>query len=237
MTLDHLVCLEREGAALVSAARRGLDPQVAGCPGWDVAALVGHVGQVHHWVLENVRTQSLTRVPESRVPAPPGNDQLVDWYADALAQLLAELRTVDRERQAWNWTRAPQRAGWWPRRQGHEVAVHRWDAERAHGVESAIAGDLARDGVAEVIESFLPYWTDARRGVDATVHLVDAETGHTWRLRVDDGTVAEGDEGEPDAAATGSASDLLLAMWGRIPWARLHVDGDPALLRAVQVTA
>ncbi|MGH9115951.1 MAG: maleylpyruvate isomerase N-terminal domain-containing protein, partial [Acidimicrobiales bacterium] len=44
---DYLDHLAREGAAFAAAAEAGLDRPVPTCPGWDVAALVAHLGQVH----------------------------------------------------------------------------------------------------------------------------------------------------------------------------------------------
>nr|WP_284289101.1 maleylpyruvate isomerase N-terminal domain-containing protein [Angustibacter aerolatus] len=46
----HLSSFERDAAALVDVLRTGpLQAPVSSCPGWDLAGLGAHVGQVHRW--------------------------------------------------------------------------------------------------------------------------------------------------------------------------------------------
>jgi hypothetical protein len=56
----------------------------------------------------------------------------------------------------WNWSTAPQTSVFCPRRIAHETALHRWDAQASHGIEGSIEPILTEDGIAEVIDVWLP---------------------------------------------------------------------------------
>ena len=58
MDVDGYVsALRREGPLLAAAAERaGSSAAVPSCPGWSVDQLVRHVGGVHRWAAEHVRT-------------------------------------------------------------------------------------------------------------------------------------------------------------------------------------
>lgn len=102
----------------------------------------------------------------------------------------------------------------------HEVAVHRWDVSHALGAPEPIEADLAADGVDEALHVFLPY-SLARGPVDGlagTFSVQAADTGDAWfgRLLPDASDVVRGVPASlPDARLHGTASDLLLALWGR----------------------
>src|SRR5579859_3353729 len=58
----YLDYFRRNRDAILQAAALGLDPPIKGCPGWDVAALTGHMGRVYtfwlKWVRERPRGHS-----------------------------------------------------------------------------------------------------------------------------------------------------------------------------------
>jgi hypothetical protein len=70
---------------------------------------------------------------------------------------------------------------------------------------------------------------------------VATDTGTEWAVRVrgtavsvlDTETVLDPGPGA-QAAAAGTASDVLLALWGRVPFDVLGVEGDPVLLEALR---
>ena len=83
----------------------------------------------------------------------------------------------------------PTTAAFWFRRQAHETAVHRWDAQRAATPSSVdpIDATLAADGVDEWLEVFVPRFL-ARTGVPddlvgATLHLHCTDEGGHRRHR------------------------------------------------------
>jgi hypothetical protein len=56
-----------------------LDEPIAGCPGWDVAALGAHLGGVHRWVLAALATGAAPAT--GAVPPPPTevDSRLLPW--------------------------------------------------------------------------------------------------------------------------------------------------------------
>jgi len=113
----------------------------------------------------------------------------------------------------------------------HETSIHRVDAQQATGSVTAVAPELAIDGVAEALTLFLPMLV-ASRGEPAggTLHLHDTDAEGEWLLTFGEGmaTVEEG-HAKGDAAVRGLAEDLYLWLWGRLPLDRLEVFGDAEL--------
>ena len=73
----------------------------------------------------------------------------------------------------------------------------------------------------------------ARREEDpatATVHLHATDVEGEWLVTLGGSTVAvEHGHAKGDAAVRGTAADLHLWLWGRVPLDRLVVFGDPAI--------
>ena len=73
------------------------------------------------------------------------------------------------------------------------------------------------------------------------MHLVAADASYEWFVRLrgagiallDTGTILDTDEHHPRAEATGTASDLLLALMGRLDPGKLAVTGDRRLFNAL----
>ena len=60
--------------------------------------------------------------------------------------------------------------------------------------------------------------------------MLHALDGRSWVLTFGPGEVAvEADHRKADACVQGSAADLLLWLWGRVPTDSLTLYGDPAL--------
>jgi hypothetical protein len=110
------------------------------------------------------------------------------------------------------------------------------------GTPEPIDTELAIDGVEEVLDSFLPAGRrkgpDDKRGV-VRLQTTDAEAKWVVRVRgaglslLDTDTVFD-DPPHAQAAAFGTASDLLLALWGRVPLSVLTIQGDPELVSALR---
>lgn len=230
MTYDALEAIRRESDAFLVAARLGLEPQVPGCPGWTVGDLTFHLGSVHRFHAGHVG-RGVTTLPERPEVVDPSDDELLAWFEEGVTQLLAALSAVEPDLPAWNWApHTPQVAAFWPRRMALETAVHRWDAESAHGVQRGFDTALAADGVDEVLTVMGP--AEASPALPTGTVVVRAtDTGRAWSVRMAPGRFEVLDElpAEPDAEVEGSAPDLLLAVWGRIPLDELVVRGDHTL--------
>ena len=61
--------LATDSDALTRAAAGALERRVPGCPDWDVATLVDHVGRIHRWVAAMVRTSATERLDRERMPS------------------------------------------------------------------------------------------------------------------------------------------------------------------------
>jgi len=240
-----LAALRREGAAFRAAADPSqFDVPVPPCPEWTLRDLVGHLASVYRRQREHL-VRGVTSKPEAPFPDPPQGDDaaLLDWWDEAYQQLITSLQDVDPEMPAWNWSVQPPKAVFWHRRMAHETAIHRWDAQVSVGLPEPIETALAVDGVDEVLDTWLP--AGRRKGPSDRTGVIrleasDAEARWAVRLRSNGGvTLLDTDiwfDDEPDAqaAAIGAASDLDLALWGRVPLTVLTLQGDAGLVSALR---
>lgn len=222
-------------AAVAATPPEYLDRDVPPCPGWTVHSVIAHTGNVHRWAAGILIGE---KVPYNDKDAPAGK-AVIDWYAGFADRLVAMLESADLDAP----TKSPfgeRPVRFWYRRQAQEVAVHRWDIEHGYRGWDAISVDagLAADGIAEWSEVFAPRrigrdgTPDELRG--ARILLQSNDAGGSWLLRADpDGIGIVDEAAEPDSTITASTSDLLLALWHRVPLSRLTIDGDTA--RAQQV--
>lgn len=235
---QHLAAVRADRARLLTAASAaGLAAPVPSCPGWTVADLLAHVGQVQRWQADLIarRVQSA----EFGLPEPPTDPAvLVAWVEDASARLVEVLAATDPAEPLWTFA-GPGAAAFWFRRQAHETALHRVDAELAAGIEPAVDPDLARDGIDEFLDLVVGgLLRDRLAGTGETVHLHRTDGEGEWLVRRGpDGPEVTREHAKGDVAARGSASDLLLALRGRIGTDRLEVFGDPAVLDRFVVDA
>jgi uncharacterized protein (TIGR03083 family) len=201
--VDHLGLLEVEVTAMIGALRDAdLAAPVPACPGWTVRELASHLTGVHRWVtlaLDNAGPPPYDETPD---------DDPVGAYEEAATTLLQKLRELPPDAPAWTFDKYNKTAGFWRRRQLHEVSVHRWDV-----VPHQLPTEVAEDGVDEVLDFFLPRQIALNRTEvpDGTLRLISPE--RAW---------AFGD-GRPVQTAQGTASDLVLGLWGRVeldlgPW-------------------
>src|SRR5205814_7846784 len=89
LSLDaYLSHLRADGAAMAAAAGRDLTARVPGCPEWTTTDLLQHLGQVHRWTEQIVRTNADRPMSRSATPPPPEGAELVEWFATGV-ELLA----------------------------------------------------------------------------------------------------------------------------------------------------
>jgi uncharacterized protein (TIGR03083 family) len=191
-----------------------LDVSIKHCDGWTLADLAEHLGQDNQWA-----AAAITELRGDYHPPPPPTDPaaLAPWFAETASMLLAAL-DVDPDSPAWTlWP--PHTVAFWQRRRCMETVVHRWDVEDALGVAATIDARVAGDGIAEVFDTMAPRQIALRRAPAPQQAIrVTSETSETWTFG----------SGEPVATIVGTASDLLLMLWGRIPTddPRITIVGD-----------
>jgi uncharacterized protein (TIGR03083 family) len=233
---EYLAVITTESTALADAAERaGLDAPVPSCPGWTVADLVAHVGEVQQWARIMVEQRATERISRRTLPSAPAGPEVVGWFREQAPALVAVLASTDLSAPVWSWTGEPT-AHFWFRRQANEVAVHRWDAELAAGSATPIDAPIAADGVDEGL-AMLPVrgGSDALVGNGETIHLHCTDIDGEWVVTLsDEGPRTERVHAKSDVAARGTASDLDLFVCGRVDAAPFEVFGDAQLLERFQ---
>jgi uncharacterized protein (TIGR03083 family) len=229
---ELVAAVRSEGEAIVSASRQGVDVPAPTCGDWTVADLCLHVGRVYAYVA-HIAAERLTSASDVR-PDPEADMDPVEWVESCLDDLVGALSGCDPDTPMWNWSSEPPVAAFWARRMAHESAVHRYDAQRAHGVAQPVDADLAADGLGELVDVLLPRIVerDGRTLAPATYVFASVEDG-AWRVRTDGGIVTRADaDAAADVTVRGTTSALLLATYNRVPWSSLEVDGDATALDA-----
>ena len=226
---EHLAHLDADGSALAAAATRaGWDAAVPGLS-WDVRQLVTHTGGVHRWAADIVATASATTDTElgRAVGDGPADDELLDWFIAGHAALVATLRAAPEELECATFLPAPSPLAFWARRQAHETAIHRADAEGAAGVVTAFDTLFAQDGIGEILRGFAARKSNAiaRAGMVS----LNSTDGPSWLITLGGERIVaeEGGDTACDMTVSGTSSDIYLWLWNR-PSA-ISVEGDASL--------
>ena len=250
----YLAAFHANTDGLVAAARLGLEPAVPSCPGWTVADLVAHIGGVdwYWWNHVNNRAQEHSGFPpketfdsypgiveflnaswDGTADAAGAPTTLVSWYTEGARRLEYVFREVDPDEPIWHWS-GDNRAIVHLRMQTIETTVHRWDVENAHGRAQPVDAEIARDGIDHHFTVMLPYVRAAgkhRAGAGESFHLHRTDGEGEWLVRFQGEEVAISQtHAKADVAVRGTASDLFLFLWGRVPAPDLNVVGDASLL-------
>jgi uncharacterized protein (TIGR03083 family) len=254
---EHIEALREQGDALADAASRaGLDAPVPPCAPWRVKDLLRHTGYVHRWAASHIvsPTGQVRDGPSEeeilRGGAP--DDELVGWFRDGHAALVRALRAADPELETAAFMAAPSPLAFWARRQAHETAIHRADADSAAGDVPGYPAEFAADGVDELITGFgqrRKYRPETGR--NGTLSVLATDTGDGWHVRMEDGRIRAAREpgvvvgseaaavmtelesaamGAPaDCVVSGPASAVYLFLWNR-GGSAVTVSGDAAVL-------
>ncbi len=239
LPIDRYVTAIRTDAALLAdAARRaGPDGSVPTCPEWTVGDLVRHLGGVQRWATGYVadgRREVWAVDLDEVVGAWPGDDALLEWFTVGAEALAVALEQADPDLECWTFLRATSPLAMWARRQAHESAIHRVDAELAAGPStSAFDPTFAADGVDELLTCFVVRSkTGLRRRPRRTMRVVATDAPGDWLVHIGpDGVVTQPGSPGADAEVHGPAADLDLLLWNRGDGRDgVQVDGDPAVL-------
>jgi uncharacterized protein (TIGR03083 family) len=221
------------------------DLPVPTCPDWTLRQLATHVGRVHRWAAEIVRTRSAEFIPFNSVPDgayPAAPAERTAWLTGGADRVIAAIQAAGSE-PVWAFG-AITPATFWARRQAHETMVHRADAELTVGRDVVLDTALAADGIDEWLGSV----TDPRyrQGGDGTQALPAGATLHLHATGIESaastadwliastaaGLAVKHGPGEADVSVSGRADRLLLTLVRRLPAddPAVSVSGDAALL-------
>jgi uncharacterized protein (TIGR03083 family) len=228
----------------------GLELKVPTCPEWTLLDLVQHLGEVHRFWAAVVSAGPAAEPPaeaeaesasEGAGTAPREREPLLAWSAASTRLLMDALREAGPDRGCWTWwgpSESPQTSGAVARHQVQEATVHTYDAQITAGTPQSLPDAAALDGVEEFLSTCVAWRQPWPHG--AAVVDFRATEGRSWRLTVSaDGarstrlpapgtTPAAAGQG-PDvafASARGTAAELVLVFYDRIPIDTLQLEGD-----------
>jgi uncharacterized protein (TIGR03083 family) len=233
-----LECLASDFARLRSVVTIDPAAEVPTCPGWSVADLTRHVGEVY---LHKTQAMREGAEPEPWPPKELADEEPLALLDRAHAGLVAEFAAREPEDPAGSWYTPDQTVGFWIRRMAQETVIHRIDGELGTGQPVApVPDDLAVDGIDELLKIFVAYGV-AEWGPDFG-DILDASPGRTFTLRTDGAawrvrtgparfTVEDGAGDEPtDVTIGGPPTALLRWVWNREDaggFPEVTVDGPP----------
>jgi len=238
-TPRYLDCLAADYALLRSAADSGSpDAPVPCCPGWTLADVVAHVGEVY---LHKATVMRDGKWPDPWPPEEHAGLQPLTLLGDGYRELTAEFAARPPEEPSLTWYEPDQTVGFWIRRMAQETVVHRMDAQLAACVPVTPApDDLAVDGVDEVLKRFLAYgsgqWPDEYAMLagghlatsDGTDTIVVTTGQMSWTVRPAPAavTVTDGRDAAARAEVTAAPDAMLRWLWGRAGDDVVTVTGD-----------
>ena len=257
-TAEYVAALRRQGERLADAAERaGLDAAVPPCPPWLVKDLLRHTGYIHRWAARHITEcpgQLLDGPPEAEILRGGAEDAgLLAWFRAGDAALTETLATADPALECATFMAAPSPLAFWARRQAHETAIHRADADSAAGATPEYQADFAADGIDELIMGFgrrrkYQPGADPKTADGGRLHVLAADTGDAWSIEAHEGRLqprrtdsqdsgADGPEGA-GCTVSGPASGVYLYLWNRADASRagVTVAGDPGLLASWQAS-
>ncbi|MFF6996708.1 maleylpyruvate isomerase family mycothiol-dependent enzyme [Streptomyces sp. NPDC008313] len=231
---EHLHVLDREGRLLAASAEEtGPDAKVAACPGWQVRDLLRHTGMVHRWATAFVAEGHTSYHPDGGLPDLDGA-ALLAWFREGHRLLVDSLGSAPGDLRCWTFLPAPSPLAFWARRQAHETAVHRYDAQSARdAAPDPVEGDVAVDGIDELLTGFhAREKSRVRTPKPRVLRVHTTDTDAAWTVRLShEAPAAEragrSDEPDADCELSGPAGELYLSLWNRLPFP--EVTGDAAL--------
>ena len=188
--LDHI----RTESARFREVLADCDPsaRVPTCPDWDAADLLWHLAKVQLFWAKVIRHRPASPDDpeigeEDAAQRPESYAELLDAFDDYSHALATELKRADPEAEAWHWS-GDSRVGTSYRRQAHEAAIHRIDAELTAGVPvTPLDAALADDGVAEALGVMYggapPWGSFAPSGETIAVRMTDTGDRPAGRAR------------------------------------------------------
>jgi uncharacterized protein (TIGR03083 family) len=235
-TAEFIDILDREGRALAdAAAEAGTDAKVLTCPGWAVRDLLRHTGAVHRWATSFV-AEGRTGFHPVQEPPELDDEALREWFRVGHRRLVDTLAGASADVRCWQFLPGSTPLAFWARRQAHETAVHRVDAESARGrdleeIGKEFTAEFAADGIDELLRGFHARdRSGVRSEAPRTLRVRATDTSDAvWSVRVssEPPVTLRGADGPADCEVSGPAALLYLSLWNRLPLP--PVTGDTAL--------
>jgi uncharacterized protein (TIGR03083 family) len=222
MSVDYVSIISDEAARMVEAYERDPSAAVPWSDRWTVGTVARHVAGTHHVVAEIIRGRpdaDFGLFADLQTPT-KGAPEFVEWFGIGTAHLLEQLQSVPAEEHCWSWFSSGGCVGWWARRMAFEAVVHRWDMDAALGQTFSLAPDTAADGVDEYLDVFV---LASRSAVEAPAGPVigiecSDRTDNWWLdLSAPGDRIVHRDPRTHTLRIRGTAQDLLLFLWGRVP--------------------
>mgnify|MGYP001827999326 FL=1 len=238
----HIEAISREGERFAAAASRArLDDRIPWCPAWDTRELLGHLSEIHLWAASHVARRAVrdgfSELSDLEAAWPdvaifwPDDDALVDHYLATNANLVAELESAPPDLATWTFLPAPSPRQMWARRQAHETAIHRFDAESATTSVSGFDPVFASDGIDEILTAMAPAVRELPLESLVSMAISPTDVDDRWVVTLGpDGIETVRADGPADLVLTGLASDLYLAVWNRGDDTAITLTGDVAVL-------
>jgi len=241
---EHITAVGNEAKLFADAANQGgLSTNIDTCPGWDMRDLVRHLSEIHLWAAAHVGQPHgkpwVDDLAELSAFWPdlavfwPEDDDLVKWYVETNENLVSALESAPADLDTFTFLPAPSPLAMWARRQAHETAVHRFDAENAAGIATTFDPIFAADGVDEVLAAFGPRGNEFPIGDSKTMAVHATDTDDRWHVTMaPDGITTFRGVGPADVTVEGTALDVYLSMWNRGDSSDLTITGDDEVLAA-----
>jgi uncharacterized protein (TIGR03083 family) len=234
---EMLTLIEDRSAVLrAAAAEVDLDSLVPGCPDWSVRDLVAHLGEVQRtWAYIVAAGPSDEPPGEDEIPRTEPDGDLLAWSAASTGALIAALTAAGPDQGCWTWwaaaSSAPATAGAVARHQVQEAAVHAFDAQESAGHAEPLPAGVARDGVNEFVTVGLASMGPWPHEPGQVALDADGAATLVLDLGVDGARVHGPADGpsKPGAWLRGTASDLVLTLYGRNAPGEVEIDGDDEL--------
>jgi uncharacterized protein (TIGR03083 family) len=239
-----LDCLAADFARLRAVVSTDLTAAVPSCPGWTVADLTRHVGEVY---LHKTLAMREGAEPDQWPPKGLEGEEPLALLDRTYSGLLEEFAARKPEDQAGTWYAPDQTVGFWIRRMAQETVIHRIDAELGTGQPVApVPADLAVDGIDELLKVFVAYsvtawgdyFKDILAGSPGRTYTVRTD-GAAWRVRTGPALFAV-EDGADDAAevtVSGPPTAVLRWVWNREDGggpSGVAVDGAPEAVEELQ---
>ncbi|RZS38967.1 uncharacterized protein (TIGR03083 family) [Herbihabitans rhizosphaerae] len=219
-------------ARLVARSAEGAseDARVPNCPGLTLGEAVRHLGGAYRTAKAWIESGDSPATWQAH-PAP--GQSLVEFFLAGQRELVEVLVAHDAEEACATWWTSHQNYGFWRRRMAHETTIHRYDVQGALGSREdidEIPDDVAIDGVDEALTLWFEHRLSVLGMVGTTEKSVAVRVGeHIWRAKAGpSGTsatrVAPEDVADVDAEITGTAEQVYLWLWGRMPTYVLPID-------------
>ena len=236
---QYLAALERDGHLLAGAAQRsGMGAPIPPCQPWRMRDLLRHIRYIH-WSagthVREARDRVITGPSEAELlSGGPPDAGLLEAYREGHRALVETLRSADPATSCATFLPAPSPLTFWARRQAHETAIHRADAELAAGRVTPFDPEFAADGIDELIMGFAPREKPAVSPQTAcTLQLKATDTGDGWHVVIGSGGIqARRGQDRASAVVSGPAAALYLLLWNRQDprSAGVTVCGDSSVL-------